>query len=102
MKTFSAKSVICPLLCLYLLLSFPGGLFGQDIETLGNHSNVDPLPQVFTPSAAGLGEYGKVPVSYFNGLPNISIPLTELKGKNYSLPVYLSYHAGGNKPDEHA
>ena len=61
----------------------------------------DVLPQVFSPNAAELGKYGKVPVSYFNGLPNISIPLTELKAKDYTLPIYLTYHAGGNKPDQH-
>lgn len=71
-------------------------------ETGPLRSQVEPLPQVFTPTAAGLGQYGKVPVSYFNGLPNITIPLTELKGKNYDLPVFLTYHADGNKPDEHA
>lgn len=59
------------------------------------------LPQVFSPNAAELGKYGKVPVSYFNGLPNISIPLTELHAKGYTLPIYLTYHAGGNKPDQH-
>ena len=61
----------------------------------------DDLPQVFSPNAAELGKYGKIPVSYFNGLPNISIPLTELKAKGYTLPVYLTYHASGNKPDQH-
>lgn len=64
--------------------------------------SVEPIPQVFTPNVAEFGKYGKVPVSYFNGLPNITIPLTGLKGKNYDLPVYLTYHAGGIKPDEHA
>ena len=59
------------------------------------------LPQVFSPNAAELGKYGKIPVSYFNGLPNISIPLTELHAKNYTLPIYLTYHASGNKPDQH-
>lgn len=59
------------------------------------------LPQVFSPNAAELGKYGKTPVSYFNGLPNISIPLTELKAKGYTLPIYLTYHASGNKPDQH-
>lgn len=59
------------------------------------------LPQVFSPNAAELGKYGKIPVSYFNGLPNITIPLTELKAKGYTLPIYLSYHASGNKPDQH-
>ena len=59
------------------------------------------IPQVFSPTAAELGKYGKIPVSYYNGLPNIKIDLTELKGKDYSLPVYLTYHAGGNKPEHH-
>ena len=59
------------------------------------------LPQVFSPNAAELGKYGKVPVNYFNGLPNITIPLTEVRAKNYTLPVYLSYHASGNRPENH-
>ena len=59
------------------------------------------LPQVFSPTAAELGKYGKSPVSYFNGLPSIKIDLTELRGKDCSLPVYLTYHAGGNKPEHH-
>ncbi len=61
----------------------------------------DLLPQVFSPDAAELGKYGKVPVNYFNGLPNVTIPLTEVRAKNYTLPIYLSYHASGNKPDIH-
>lgn len=61
----------------------------------------EPVPQVFSPNAAELGKYGRVPVSYFTGIPNISIPLTEVKGKNLSLPVYLTYHADGNKPEQH-
>lgn len=78
---------------LYLLslLFLSVGLYGQDYT----------IPQVFSPNAAELGKYGKIPVSYFNGLPNISIPLTELKAKDYTLPVYLTYHAGGNKPEQH-
>lgn len=59
------------------------------------------LPQVFSPDAAELGKYGRIPVNYFNGLPDISIPLTELRAKNFTLPVYLSYHASGNRPEHH-
>ena len=59
------------------------------------------LPQVFSPDAAELGKYGRIPVNYFNGLPEITVPLTEVKAKNYTLPVYLSYHASGNRPDSH-
>ena len=60
-----------------------------------------PLPQMFTPNAAELGKYGRTPVNYFNGLPNITVPLTEVYAKGYTLPVYLTYHASGNKPDQH-
>lgn len=67
----------------------------------GLQAQNDDLPQVFSPNAAELGKYGKIPVSYFNGLPDISIPLTELRAKGYTLPVYLTYHASGNKPDQH-
>lgn len=69
------------------------------------HNSIDPalrdVPQVFSPNAAELGKYGKIPVNYFNGLPSISIPITELHAKNYTLPIYLTYHASGNKPDQH-
>ena len=61
----------------------------------------DSTYQVFSPNAAELGKYGKIPVSYFTGIPNISVPLTEVKGKNLTLPVYLTYHADGNKPEQH-
>jgi len=57
--------------------------------------------QFFTPNAESFGKYGQVPVNYFNGLPQISIPITTFKAKGYELPVYLSYYAAGNKPDSH-
>jgi len=57
--------------------------------------------QVFSPNAANLGQYGQVPVNYFNGLPEISIPLTTFKAKDYDLPISLSYHASGNNPNSH-
>jgi len=57
--------------------------------------------QVFTPNAASLGTYGQVPVNYFNGLAQTSIPLTTFKVNGYELPITLSYYAGGNKPDSH-
>ena len=56
---------------------------------------------MLSPSAYEIGRYGRTPVSYFHGLPNISIPLTEVRAKGFTIPVSLSYHAGGNKPDQH-
>ena len=58
-------------------------------------------PQVLSPSAYEFCKYGEVPVDYFNGLPSITVPLTEIRAKGYTLPIYLTYHASGNKPDQH-
>ena len=57
--------------------------------------------QFFTPNAESLARYDQIPVDYFNGLSNISIPITEIKLYDYVLPISLSYHASGNKPDQH-
>lgn len=79
----------------HILLCLALSLLGSGLQAQTD------LPQVFSPNAAELGKYGKIPVSYFNGLPNINIPLTELRAKGYTLPIYLTYHAGGNKPEQH-
>ncbi|KAA1243239.1 RHS repeat domain-containing protein [Aquimarina sp. RZ0] len=61
-------------------------------------------PQVIPPSpnAASLGQYGDIPVSYYTGVPNISIPLYTIKSGNIELPIGLSYHASGIKVAQEA
>ena len=59
------------------------------------------LQAVPSPTAANLGLYGDIPVSYFTGTPNISIPLYEIKGKQINVPISLSYHSAGIRPDTH-
>ena len=59
------------------------------------------IPNVLSPNSAEIGKYGRTPVNYFTGTPSIKLPLTSLEGKGINIPVYLSYHAGGNKPDQH-
>jgi hypothetical protein len=56
---------------------------------------------VHSPTAANLGVYGEMPVSYYTGTPNISIPLYEIKGKQVTVPVSLSYHPSGIRPEIH-
>ncbi|MBR6362040.1 MAG: RHS repeat-associated core domain-containing protein [Bacteroidales bacterium] len=46
-------------------------------------------------------KYGRVPVDHFNGLANVTIPLTEVKAKGYTLPIYLTYHGSGNRTEQH-
>lgn len=52
-----------------------------------------------TPNAASLGKYGDIPVSYFTGRANVSIPLYELKVRDFTLPITLDYDAGGVLPN---
>jgi hypothetical protein len=58
-------------------------------------------PTIPSPNAASLGQYGDLPVSYFTGVPDISVPLYTLLGNKISLPISLSYHAVGLRPDVH-
>lgn len=54
------------------------------------------------PNAASMGKYGDIPVSTYTGIPNISIPIYDIKIKKNTVPVNLSYHAGGFKVNEEA
>jgi YD repeat-containing protein len=55
---------------------------------------------ISAPTAASLGKYGDIPVSYHTGIPNISIPIYTIKSGNLSLPISMSYHASGLKVQE--
>lgn len=55
-----------------------------------------------SPDAAGLGKYGEMPVNLSSGTPDISIPIYEIREGNASIPIGLSYNAGGIKVSEEA
>ncbi|SNR17633.1 RHS repeat domain-containing protein [Tenacibaculum jejuense] len=57
------------------------------------------LPEIvpLSPNAAEIAKYGEIPISHFTGIPNVSIPLYNIKSGSLDLPLSLSYHAGGNK-----
>lgn len=48
-----------------------------------------------SPTAAALGSYGEVPLNHSTGVPNISVPLTEFKVFDFSVPISLSYRSDG-------
>jgi len=50
-----------------------------------------------SPTAASIGKYGNINVSYYNGSPDISIPLYEVNTLNHKLNVNLRYDASGTK-----
>lgn len=55
-----------------------------------------------SPTAANLGKYGDVPVSYYTGLPNVSIPIFNVTGNELSLPITLTYNYSGFQPTQKA
>lgn len=55
-----------------------------------------------SPEASSLGKYTDIPINYFTGIPEISIPIYEVKQGPISLPVSISYHASGIKVGEPA
>jgi hypothetical protein len=50
-----------------------------------------------SPNAAALIKYANIEVGHYTGIPNITIPLGVLPGKDIAIPVSLSYHASGIK-----
>ena len=85
-------------------------LFIGFLISINIHAQTEPLfPEMMgaktidfpTPNAASLGKYGQIPVSYYNGLVNISIPIYTIKLQDIEVPIVLQYHSGGNKTDEH-
>lgn len=56
---------------------------------------------VTSPSATELVRYERIPVSYFNGLPAIEIPIYTIHSKDITFPISLSYHASGIKVNQY-
>jgi hypothetical protein len=54
-----------------------------------------------SPNASSLGKYGDVPVSFFTGTPNISVPIHSLNVKGIELNIALNYDASGVRVDQH-
>ena len=66
---------------------------------LSSMAQLLPIKNVPSPEITSLGEYGTVPVSLYTGIPDISIPLYELKAGAFTLPLSTSYHLASVKPN---
>ncbi|MBO9674163.1 MAG: hypothetical protein J7577_12005 [Sphingobacteriaceae bacterium] len=58
-------------------------------------------PTIASPNAAAMSVYGSIPVSNFTGTPNVSVPCYEVKTRSLSIPINLSYHTAGIRPEQH-
>jgi hypothetical protein len=85
------KKSIRNILILFFLILIAGNSFCQ--------TEID---KIFPPSpaVASLMKYNDIPVSYYTGIPDISIPIFNAKGRILEAPITLSYHAGGNRVEE--
>ncbi|AYB33472.1 hypothetical protein [Chryseolinea soli] len=81
-----------------MLLAMVCPAFAQSQQEIVNRLIPHPFPP--SPNVAALGKFGDYRASNYNGLPDISIPLYEIKNGSLSLPITLSYHASGIKPTD--
>jgi PKD domain len=57
------------------------------------YSNLQPSD----PERAALGSYGKTPINYYTGMPEVSLNLLTLTSRDLSLPISINYDASGVK-----
>jgi YD repeat-containing protein len=99
--TFTLRSWLT-ILC--LLLNYPFSAFAQNGNSIPAGYDASKQPDFSTPSpnVASLGKFGLTQVSYYTGVPQVSIPLWEIKGKQLRVPITLSYNNTGLKVTEEA
>lgn len=100
-----------------ILLAFLGifsfSVSGQNIDYLSNGTRnatqsrgttQSPFDQTYIPSpeAYAMAQYVETPISYYTGIPDISIPLYTIKVGEFELPISLKYHASGIKVAQEA
>jgi len=66
------------------------------------HGQTTTPPQIIPPApeAASVFKFSEVPVSTYTGLPDISVPIYEIKTKHMVIPINLSYQARGIMVEE--
>ena len=84
---------------LYGLL-YATSLFSQ--QENGFINQLPDYPNLSTPMAKSFQKYIDHPVNLYNGTPDITIPLAELKDGDISLPITLRYNSSGIRANEEA
>lgn len=85
---------------LFFLITILGCQSSYGQSSSGNPVDIESLfknQQIATPAAAALKQNIVYPVNYSTGLPEIKIPLYEVRSGEITLPIYLTYHASGIK-----
>ncbi|SHF74741.1 hypothetical protein SAMN05443663_10141 [Flavobacterium defluvii] len=82
---------------LFFLLFGLSTLYSQNISTYSPKLSIPSSPE-----AALLGRFGDIPVGYYTGTPEISVPLYSVKEDGIEIPITLSYHSSGIKVADEA
>ena len=82
---------------IFVFLCFTQLMYAQTNQCI-NMPNFTPV----SPNAASMSIYADYPVSYYTGVPDISVPLYEIDVDGYKLPISLSYHASGIEVSQEA
>ncbi|UOB19001.1 hypothetical protein [Abyssalbus ytuae] len=83
----------------FLLIFITNYIFCQENdENLDDFFNVNSIVKVpNSPEAEAFIQYGNIPISYYTGKPNISIPIYNIKGREFSVPILVSYELSAIK-----
>jgi len=89
---------------LILLNSTIASLLNQNRVYATDSEYIPNLPKILpvSPNAASLGQYGKTPISYYNGTTNINIPFYEIEIGGQKQSIAISYHSSGIKVAQEA
>ncbi len=72
----------------------------HQLDFLGNIDKIVDVPQ--SPEVASFEKYGNLPVNFYAGAPEISIPVFTHTGKEMNFPISLTYDATGIKVEQMA
>lgn len=86
-------------LFLGVLLSWSCNILSLNAQDLFDKMRNVPI---LTPQAAAFAKYVEFPTGLYNGIPSISVPLYTITSGDITIPISLSYHAGGIKVAEEA
>ena len=78
--------------CIFFGVLFHFCYFAQ--AQFGSDAYAPPSIVPQAPEVASLLKFTETPVSYHTGVPNISIPIASISGRELSASVSVSYHAG--------
>lgn len=82
----------------HIILTF--ALLLAALTLYGQEESYKPLVIPPSPNVSSLNKFIEVPVGHYTGLPNVTIPIWELKGNKISMPISISHHASGIRVED--